>query len=299
MLRTIAILLIGTFFFSALLTPLVYSGLALLLTDVPWPFSRVYDRVAMVVILIFVVMMRKEFALGELGRFFRREEMGVKSKRFATGFLVSALTVAVVVPYMVSTGTIEWKDRDVLYYATKFGKSLLAAIVISIIEESFFRVLVFRRLKEALSVIVAALVCSCVYGVAHFIRPVKTFVYEEFSLFAGFDYLTQVVSRMVLPGNISAFIGFLLVGLVLCFVIQRTHSLFLCVGLHAGWVIGIKMVKYSTDVSPGIYIPPGPGSRYFLLTQPAAWFSILVVFFIVAVAIKKVPALSAPEEGGK
>jgi len=82
-------------------------------------------------------------------------------------------------------------------------------------------------------------------------------------------------------------------------VIQRTHSLFLCVGLHAGWVTGIKMVKYSTVVSPGIYIPPGPGSRYFLLTQPVAWLSILAVFLLVAVAIKKVPALSVPKEDGK
>jgi len=123
-------------------------------------------------------------------------------------------------------------------------KVVPAALLISVIEESFFRVLIFRNLLKRCSVFSAVVLCSALYAVAHLIAPVKSFRYEEFSLLAGFHYLNTVVTRMTLPGAWQVFLGLFLVGIVLCGVMYRTNSLSLCIGLHAGWVIGLKMAKH-------------------------------------------------------
>jgi hypothetical protein len=97
----------------------------------------------------------------------------------------------------------------------------------------------------------------------------------------GFEYLAAVFDRLLLPGVLPAFFGLFLVGVVLCIVIWRTRSLLLCLGLHAGWVIAIKLASFSTVKTANFAYAEGVGRRYFLVAEPLAWVSIVLVGVIV------------------
>lgn len=277
MFLAISILLVGTLFFSSLVTPVVYSALELIMADVPWPFSRVYDRVAMVFTLIFVILYRKRFNLKIATRFFKRGVLSQRILDVVVGIAIS-LSISLVALYMVVGGNLQWADKTSTYYAGKILKVIPAALLISLIEESFFRVLVFRRLQKSMQVVLAAASCSLLYAFVHFISPDKSYIYPGYSLSVGFDYLLAVFDRMLLPGILPAGVGLFLVGMTLCYVIYKTQSLYLCIGLHAGWVMAIKMANYSTEFVPGVTPPPGIGKRYFLVADPIGWTSIILVF---------------------
>ena len=57
----------------------------------------------------------------------------------------------------------------------------------------------------------------------------------------------------------------------------RTRSIYLCMGLHAGWFFVAKAAVYIADVAEGGQLPPGVDERYFLVGRPWTWVSIAAV----------------------
>ena len=43
--------------------------------------------------------------------------------------------------------------------------------------------------------------------------------------------------------------GLFLIGLVLCYAFERTGNLYLAIGLHAGWIFGLKTIRVFGDYS--------------------------------------------------
>lgn len=288
----IAKLIFGTLFLSCLLTPGVYELLQRVFVfsgvqEFPWPFSRVYDRVAMLSAAGFLWWYRKEFRLGRIKQYFQRGDLGERRNAVLFGVFVSFLSAMLVLPVVVGDGQLIWRDRTLEYYLWKMAKVVPAAILIALIEESFFRVLLFEKLKERFWYPAAAALCSLVYAVVHFIAPVKTYQYSGFGLFVGFEYLGAVLERMLNPALLPAFFGLFFVGMLLCHVIHRTGSLFLCVGLHMGWIAAMKLSNYSTAAAPGFEFPLGVGRRYFLVAEPFVWVSIAIVWVIILMAQKR------------
>lgn len=162
--------------------------------------------------------------------------------------------------------------------AWKLLEAIPAAILVSLLEESFFRILVLDGLRERLSAAAAAIGCSLFYAAVHFLAPAKDFVYPGWSLTIGFEYLARVLSRFGLPAVLAGILGLFLIGLTLCWAIRRTGSIWLCVGLHSGWFLVAKLAVYVADVAPGAALPRGVNERYFLVGRPWTWLSIVAVF---------------------
>ncbi len=155
--------------------------------------------------------------------------------------------------------------------------ALPAAVLVSVIEESFFRVFIFDSLRRRMHVVGAALLCSSFYASVHFIAPARDFVYPGWSLTVGFEYLGRVFSRYALPAVWAGMVGLVLIGLVLCWTIRTTRSIYLCIGLHAGWFFAAKAAVYLANVAAGAELPAGVDERYFLVGRPWSWLSILMV----------------------
>ncbi|MDC0357318.1 CPBP family intramembrane metalloprotease [Oligoflexia bacterium] len=283
MFRAIALLVVGTVVFACILTPPLYSLLSILFDSSPWPYSRVFDRVAMLCAAVFIYLLRSEFHLARLRTYFVEGQANSRVKAVVAGSVVSLGTAFVILPLIVGAGEIVWnKDMpDLFPYRTI--KVLAAAVIISLIEESFFRVLVFEKLKEKCMLPLAAVICSLFYASVHFIAPFKSYVYPGFSPLVGFEYLGAVLERMLAIEIFPAFFGLFLVGLTLCYVIQRTGSVYLCIGLHMGWVMAMKFAHYTTQAVEGVVFPAGVGRRYFLVAEPLAWGSIVAVWVVMLV----------------
>ncbi|MGI6524298.1 MAG: CPBP family intramembrane glutamic endopeptidase [Bdellovibrionota bacterium] len=287
MVQLLFILIVGTFFFSALLTPPVFSLICSVYPDFGYPFSRVFDRVAMVVLALFVLIYRKEFQFSGFEGYFSKANLKLKITRLLLGTVITSTLVAVALACVLHNGKMVRTIESVnAHFILKMLGVFGSAILISLLEEGFFRVLFFNRLKQRFNVIVAALISAMVYGVVHFITPVKSFVYEEFSFWAGFVYLKEVCLRMLQPGFLAPYFGMVSIGLLLCYTIHKTKSFALCVGLHSGFIIGMKLVKYTAKISDSISIPAGAGERYFVVGQPEAWLALGITFLVIYCGVR-------------
>ncbi|MCB0332867.1 MAG: CPBP family intramembrane metalloprotease [Bdellovibrionales bacterium] len=277
MIRALIWMIGGTLFLSALFAPPIYSGLKMFMGDSIWPFSRVFDRVAMVCIAALVLIFRKDFPLQPVKAFLSKARFSKEWSFIPIGIVLSLIFSMLLLPSMVDGVSLTWNPKTPSEIFIRILKVVPAALLISLLEEGFFRVLLFQRLLQGASTWLAMTVCSFVYALAHFITPAKAWLYPGWSIDIGFRYLVAVGERLFLPGVAEAFFGLFLVGLVLCFVIYRVRSLFLCIGLHAGWVIALKLSGFLTMKLPDFEYAAGVGRRYFLLMSPFTWISILLV----------------------
>jgi membrane protease YdiL (CAAX protease family) len=284
MLKTIAILFTGTLFCSALLTPFVYTILNNLFSPFPWPFSRVFDRVAMAVAVVFLLVYVKELKTNEIKALLLNEIKHNPYKVMLYGSLLSFVPAIVTLYCSVPSEGLVWAGRPWNFYIKKFFLNIPGAFLIGLVEECFFRGVLLRSLRSKYADLHAVTLTSLLYAIVHFIAPIKTFAYTTFDFFAGFKYMAEIFERLFMPGIGSAMAGLFLVGAVLSSVKIRTNSLLLCVGLHAGWIMALKMSVFTTSAVAGFQFSSGIGQRYFLVAAPLTWLSIIgvggLVFFL-------------------
>lgn len=281
MLKPLVLYLVATVVSACVVTPLLFSALLSVFPSFPWPFSRVFDRVILGCAVLLFIPFRRAFPIRDVLEYFRGPALAAGLIKGGLGFLLSAATALAVLVVVVDSGSLSWANWPASYYAMRVAQMIPVAVIISIVEESFFRAFVFKRLCDSFPWIVAAAISSAIYAVVHFISPVKNYVYPGLSLFAGFDYLGVVLGHLLLPGVPAGFLGLFLVGMALCAILYYTESLFLCIGLHSGWVMAMKMALYATGEETASRFPAGIGQRYFLVAQPIGWVSILLVLLIV------------------
>jgi membrane protease YdiL (CAAX protease family) len=117
-----------------------------------------------------------------------------------------------------------------------FAKVLATAITVPIIEEIFFRGIVLGVLLRSGCTWMSILVTSALYSIVHFLKaPERTSTTVTWA--SGFnsigDSFSQFTDPMLVAGG---FITLFLIGLVLADARLRTRSLWLSMGLHAGWI---------------------------------------------------------------
>lgn len=276
--RAIGLLLVFVLVSSAILTPVVYSGLPIVQQ---WPYSRVFHRVAMLMTVVGILLLRGQFEIREI-----RKELPWPKGWSWVGPVIFGAAAASIVSYPLFFWFVErhgfiWEDRESAETAWKIARTIPAALLISCIEETFFRWFIFCRLQRVCSVVSAAILSSTLYAFVHFISPDKRWEYPGFSWTIGFEYLGVVGERMMMPGVFEGGLGLLFVGLVLCAVYHRSGSLAWCIGLHSGWVLAVKLAGFFLEPPASFQYPAGAGRRYFLVTEPLTWVSILAVLLVL------------------
>jgi membrane protease YdiL (CAAX protease family) len=278
----IALILVALVLTAAcVVTPLLYSALLFTFGQELWPYSRIFNRVVLAFFLIGLFSQRKRLRLDLLKPYFVAHSRGQRAADLAVGFL---LTIAISTPLLfmvVGNSQLAWADHSWAYLLEKFVKTLPAALVTGVLEESIFRVLLLQGLLVYLRIIPAVLCASFIYGWVHFITPDNSYLLTQYGLLEGFYYFAHLISRSLSPALLPAIAGLTLVGIALNFALLRTRSVFLGIGMHAGWIIVMKMSFFSTVVVPGAQFIDGIGRRYFLVAEPITWVSVLVVLFLV------------------
>ena len=184
-----------------------------------WPFSKILK------------LQRSDFAFGENPR---------RLNDLLTGLLVAAL------PLLALGACLElanvYSYRESIDWSKALTRATTTAAGVSLMEEFFFRGALFALLLRSLRTTSALWFLSVFFAAVHFLKPPGhlDIAAADITWTTGFWLAGQVFLNFSNPTFLLAeFTTLLAVGLILGIARLRTKSLWLPIGLHAGWVFGI------------------------------------------------------------
>ncbi|MDH3608591.1 MAG: CPBP family intramembrane metalloprotease [Gammaproteobacteria bacterium] len=216
-------------------------------------FERVASRsVLIVAIILFMALYRK------LG-FSSWREIGYSSdkKQFFSD-LTKGISFGILIMSPVIVGLLITKNRTIdmdwevsfLNILNLVITALIAGLIIAFIEETLFRGAMLSAIKKRSSVTFAIIVTSIIYALVHFIQPDIELDSNTLNWTSGFILLKDALPGLADMNQIfDSFIALFLAGVLLSIVRIRTNRIALCIGIHAGWVIAIKVFKRVTDTN--------------------------------------------------
>ena len=139
---------------------------------------------------------------------------------------------------------------------SRFGKTIAAAITVPFIEEAFFRGIVLGVLLKTGRKYMGIFAVSAIFAAVHFLKaPERTS--ETVTWISGFSSIVHAFDAIGDPIMLlSALATLFLIGWILADARVLTHSLWLPIGLHAGWILGSggfsRLARQQTSALPWV-----------------------------------------------
>ena len=149
------------------------------------------------------------------------------------GALLSSIPVLICSYFFIKLHI--YSFRHVLVWP-RFGKVLLAALSVPLIEETFFRGIVLGLLLRTGRRFLPIVAVSALFALVHFFKGPER-VTTIVTWISGFQSIAQAFAGFGDPKMVaSAFATLFLIGCILADARILTNSLWLPIGLHAGWI---------------------------------------------------------------
>ncbi|HSE84875.1 MAG TPA: CPBP family intramembrane glutamic endopeptidase [Candidatus Binatia bacterium] len=261
------------------------------------PFSRIFNRLFMISgVLLF-------FAYRPLLKIESPSQLGLtprtRARRDVAIGLCLALGSMLVLGFIMSLAEV-YKP----FFRLSLGESLvqcvqalLTGFTVGFLEEIFFRGIIFRGLLEDWKPLPAFLVANLFYAALHFVKPGEEYFLSGIDPWAGFRHLFSTFAPFLEPAGIApGMIGLLLIGIALSYAFLRTATLYLSIGLHAGWIISIKTVRvfgdYQRENLGWLFGSTDPK----IVSGVVTWAGILLVGIAVYWITRRRAGLSVPQD---
>lgn len=247
--RALVVYFLVVFVGGALLAPILYQlaqgvayvrglgGLAKI------PFHRIMDRAVLGSALICVWPLLRVMGITSW-RKLGFENAGEKWRDVVPGFLIGFSSLAVIAFLAVITGArkghLTTNSNEIV---THLVSATTAAVLVAFLEEVLFRGALFGSMRKAWRLGTALTVSSLIYALAHFVQKAPDPKFVKWS--TGLAMLPQMVGQLgdlqsLLPKALVLFVA----GVILAMAYERTGSLFLSMGLHAGWIFWLKSYRF-------------------------------------------------------
>jgi membrane protease YdiL (CAAX protease family) len=166
---------------------------------------------------------------------------------FAIGFGSLAAAAALALLFGARAPSLAHTSRQFLEHLLV---ATVTAIVVAVLEEMIFRAALFGIFRKRFSAPAALVLSSAIYASVHFLQ--KAAAPAQIGWLSGLAMLPQMLHGPAggLP-PVPAFFTLLVAGAVLALAYQRTGTLFLSIGLHAGWIFWLKSYGFLTIGIPG------------------------------------------------
>ena len=213
-------------------------------------FHRVASRIAMLVLIGELVWVcrhlklttKRDFGYGLPWRQFLKVSIGWSLIGMGTAALGAAFLLGtglrVIDPTFVITG---------LSLLKIFGVGVASGIAVALLEETVMRGAMHTAIQREAGPWTAALLTAPLFAVLHFFAKVHIPL-EEVGWGSGFDLLARSFAPL---GHASlvfdSFASWLLLGLILSLTRVLTGNIAVALGLHAGWVIILRMLQEATN----------------------------------------------------
>ena len=152
---------------------------------------------------------------------------------YFVGFGLAAIPLLCCAALLVAT---HWYNVRAYPRLSGIAPATIAALVVPFIEETFFRGLILGILLRSLSRWSAVIWSAALFAVLHFLKaPEQTSVVVAW--FSGFVSISRAFAQFTnLPLLLGSFCTLFLLGCILADARICTKSLWLSIGLHAGWI---------------------------------------------------------------
>ena len=170
---------------------------------------------------------------------------------------------------------------------------LISGLLVGVIEETFFRGALFSAINQTSGLWVALGLSSLLYAILHFDDSTMRISPDEVNWLSGVMVLRHSFSDLSEPTKvIDSVLALFTVGAFLSLIRAKMGHIALCIGLHAGWVVTIKLVKTASELNPEATLAPLVGSYDGIIGYLAfVWMGTLsCIFYYVAMRNKLVEA---------
>jgi membrane protease YdiL (CAAX protease family) len=263
------------------------------LIDERVPFPRVFNRAFMVAGIIGFAVARKfifpprlkPLLLPGVGQATRLLSIGWTLAVASTALLVAFMTVSTIfVPFF----RLSWGES-----LSRLISAFFAGSFASFLEEIFFRGILFLGLRDTGHPWAAYVFANLFYSALHFVKPGEPYFLNGIEPLAGFRHLLSTFEPFYHPLDLlPGIFGLFLIGVILSYALARTGNLYLSIGLHAGWVFGLKVIRVFGDFSREdlgwIFGSTDPK----IVSGVATWIGVL----LVAVAVRQLTRHDQPTE---
>ena len=214
------------------------------------PFSRVFNRAFMAAGVIGFVAGRK-FIFPPRIKPLLMPGFGQARRLLSIGWILGTVSTALLVSLMAIGDIFD------PFFRLSWGESLsrlisafFAGIFVGFLEEIFFRGMLFRELHDDGRPLTAYVFANLFYSALHFVKPGEAYFLPGMAPLAGFRHLFNTFEPFVHPLDlIPGMFGLFLIGIILSYALVRTGNLYLSIGLHAGWIFGLKVIRVFGDFS--------------------------------------------------
>jgi uncharacterized protein len=214
-----------------------------------WPFHRVAGRVAMLVLVLGLVWLCRHLHL----RTKRDFGYALPWRRFLAQSLlwgvIGMATAAMGAAFLLLT---HLRVMDLSFvpsaagYARIFLVGVGSGISVALLEETVFRGIMHTAIERESGAWTATLLTAPLFAVLHFFAKVRIPA-ADVGWGSGFDLLVLSFAPLSHPALVfDAFLSWLVVGLILSLTRVLTGNIAVAVGLHAGWVVVLRMLQEST-----------------------------------------------------
>jgi CAAX protease family protein len=249
--------LLGLIFLLLVVTAVASPWIAIGLADVgfPFKFSRVYNRVFEVLLVVAIIAAWRPFDLGDA------RQIGLRRRGWAhdlgRGLLVGSAGIAVGLFACWLGGALAPRLRyDLAKTVGQAVAGLLGAVIVGVGEEALFRGVLLRRLSADAGRAAGVLLSTALYAVVHALRPGGA---REAHAWAGVERTLALFVPLGDQGVLPSIAGLFGFGLLLVFARLRSGGLWLPIGIHAAWVAVFRVGRLVLDIrrTPVWLIGPG------------------------------------------
>lgn len=208
------------------------------------PFHRVANRVGMLALLVgFVIVARRLGLADRVGLGY-----GLPRRAFlAEGAIGIVLGIATMLPPIALLYLLGLREpKDTVPGTAIFGYllgGLGSGLVVAFIEETFLRGAMYTGIARQSGTRLAIVATALIYAATHFIARYRIPA-AEVDAWSGVALLGGALRSFTQPlGILDAFLCLTGVGILLGIVRRHTGNIAACIGLHAGWVCVITVVR--------------------------------------------------------
>jgi uncharacterized protein len=228
---------------------LAYPAYQLTSSFAPWAFHRVASRIALLILIVLLAWLcrhlhirtKRDFGYGLPWRVFLSQSLlwgiiGILTAALGAAFLLLT-QLRVIDPQL---------DPTLLKMLHLLLIGVGSGVAVALLEETLLRGAMHTAVERESGAWGAALLTAPLFAVLHFFAKAHIAA-ADVHWSSGFDLLQLSFAPLGNPSRVfDSFLSWLAVGLILSMTRALTGNIAVAIGLHAGWVVVLRMLQEST-----------------------------------------------------